>query len=270
MKKSFLVLAAFLAVPALLGSCSKKPASSETPASSSEVPQQDPHQVLAGWEDAEDMALNTSIAEFSFTEIGEMKKFKLHFQEGDGFHYFKLMLSGSNISADAIEQKVLDYKGDALPCEYGSWLNTYDGYMYISVKKIGEGSGGGHPVSTYSTFKVQVADYDVTFGEDNYYTFSPVYNITTSNPLWLRCNIPSAQRCSWSLSGGTGLSSIGYELFNKNGEALEFNNDWDGSTAKFKYNFQADTAGYYFLKASKVGSDSISVGTAKICAWVAA
>lgn len=233
MKKSLLVLATFLAIPALLGSCGKKEA--EKPAESSVPAEKDPNEVLEGFEDATEITIGEkyNIAGGLTLEVGVVHKFKGKFAEGQAKdRMLYLSAHGSAISASQhVESKWLDYKGDELPKTEYRW-GTYDGWYYFTITKT---EADEH---TSVVENIDMANMDMPISIDSSTTVGK--DLSAYGSSWYSFKVTAAGDYAIDVTGtGTGFNNARFSIFNSSFTQVTVKDD--GSY--YKYYFTAEQAG---------------------------
>ena len=266
MKKSLLMLATILAIPAMLCSCGKK-AADNTPADGGNTPaepaEQDPNELLEGFEDAVVLTNGTPYTTAVPLEVGSMKKFKIQLAAGEGKdRLLYISTAGAAISApNNVEIKWLDYKGDALVRKDAFMWGTYDGWMYMTAIKTAD---DGHE-SKLSRIEVTSLDkrIPVTTSNSEYATLNSM-EVGAYKEAWFSFEITQANKnyaISFSGMGSTFASNGQYSVKDHSLTAVTVTDTYE---TMYKYNFTAESTGLFSVRVYNNSSTAFTLNTGAI------
>lgn len=264
MKKSLLMLATILAIPAMLCSCSKKadtkPAGGDEPVQPAE---KDPNELLEGFEDAVVLTNGTPYTTEVPLEVGSMKKFKIQLAAGEGKdRLLYISTAGAAISApNNVEIKWLDYKGDALVRKDAFMWGTYDGWMYMTAIKNAD---DGHE-SKLSRIEVTSLDkrIPVTTSNSEYATLNSM-EVGAYKEAWFSFEITQANKnyaISFSGMGSTFASNGQYSVKDHSLTAVTVTDTYE---TMYKYNFTAESTGLFTVRVYNNSSTAFTLNTGAI------
>ena len=254
MKKSLILLASMLVCPLLAG-CSggeetttpapttTQTTTDTTPADPTDTlpPEQDPNEVLAGWEEAIDLTLNVDAEPFTLTEVGAKKEYKLKFVEANKDHFFKRITTGTAISAvNGFKSEVFNYKGDVITLDgQGRYYCTYAGYIYFRFSKI-DAAGTNNVVSHLNFGQI---DRSIEVGHEGT-SFSPNIELAGYKDVFFSFTVEAGKNYGFSASV-VGTIPTSYSVFHNDLSEVTVDNT---SLTMYKYNFTPTISGRVLLR----------------------
>ena len=213
-------------------------------------------EVLAGWESATDLTLNTAYTTAVPLNVGAAaSKFKVRFGAGLGKdRWIKLTVSGTAISAaNHVEIKWFDYKGDPVTKNDMSCLwGTRDGYMYMSAVKTADDGNS----SQLSRILVESLDTRIAVIADGQAeTDLHDHSIETYKEFWLSFVITEAN-VNYGISFHTTGGAFTRRVYGPDGVQVPIT---DTYVSAYKYNFTPTATGLHSIRLYATEATSVVV-----------
>ena len=218
-------------------------------------------EVLAGWESATNLTLNTAYTTAVPLNVGaEASKFKVRFGAGLGKdRWIKLTVSGTAISAaNHVEIKWFDYKGDPVTkndmnCLWG----TRDGYMYMSAVKTAD-DGNSSQLSRILVESLDTRIAVITDGQAE--TDLHDHSIETYKEFWLSFVITEAN-VNYGISFHTTGGAFTRRVYGPDGVQVPIT---DTYVSAYKYNFTPTATGLHSIRLYATEATSVVVASGAV------
>ena len=218
-------------------------------------------EVLAGWESATDLTLNTAYTTVVPLNVGaEASKFKVRFGAGLGKdRWIKLTVSGTAISAsNHVEIKWFDYKGDPVTKNDMSCLwGTRDGYMYMSAVKT-EDDGNNSQLSRILVESLDTRIAVIADGQAE--TDLHDHTIETYKEFWLSFVITEAN-VNYGISFHTTGGAFTRRVYGPDGVQVPIT---DTYVSAYKYNFTPTATGLHSIRLYATEATSVVVASGAV------